>query len=198
VAVLEQEDGIIMARDAQGQAKQSFKQAQGLTNQYAGNAQGTYGALSPELHQEAINPMGLTPLEKSDMITGSEQALGGSQAGAVGAGNLEAARTRNVGGADAAIAEAARAAGRQQSANALTVAGADANLKEQQRQAGLKGEQDVLGLETGSTLGALGQQTGATNALSEAQKNGWFQQMLEGINAVAGAGKAAFPKGLQG
>jgi hypothetical protein len=180
-----------MARDAQGQAKQSFKQAQGLTNQYAGNAQGTYGALSPELRQEAINPMGFTPLERSDMLTSSEQSLGGSQAGAVGAGNLEAARTRNVGGADAAIAEAARAAGRQQSTNALTTAAADTALKEEQRQAGLKGEEGVLGLETGSTLGALGAQTGATNALTEAGKSGWFQNLLAGINAVSGAGTAA-------
>jgi hypothetical protein len=168
-----------MARDAQSQAKQSFKTAQGLTNQYAGNAQGTYGALSPELHQEAVDPMGLTPSE----------SLGGAQAGAVGAGNLEAARTRNVGGSDAAIAEAARQAMRQQSTNALGVEAADTALKEFQRQAGLKGEQDILGTETGSTLGALGQQTGATDALTKAGQSGWFQSLLGTIGALNGSGQ---------
>jgi hypothetical protein len=178
-----------MARDAQSQAKQSFKTAQGLTNQYAGNAQGTYGALSPELHQEAVDPMGLTPSERSAAITGSMQSLGGAQAGAVGAGNLEAARTRNVGGSDAAIAEAARQAMRQQSTNALGVEAADTALKEFQRQAGLKGEQDILGTETGSTLGALGQQTGATDALTKAGQSGWFQSLLGTIGALNGSGQ---------
>jgi hypothetical protein len=150
-------------QEAKQQLNQTNQYAAGA-NQQAGNIFNTLfpelqanasnpGASNPELasagsqyQKEINNPMGLsdieglpttsgyTPDQVNAMTTASNQSLGGGVGGAVGQGNLTAARTRNAGGYATALDDAVRSAGRQQSQNALGVQEDSAKLSAQQQQ----------------------------------------------------------------
>jgi len=157
---------------ARGQTQAADSQLN-LSNQYAsqGNdrANALMNQLLPMLDNQYQNPTGLstpnatiaqqglksfvglpntngyTPDQKNAMNTASNQILGGAVGGAVGQGNLTAARTRNAAGFGTALDEAAREAGRQQSENALSTEKSSADLSAQQQQADaqLKAQQNV-------------------------------------------------------
>lgn len=118
------------------------------------------------------------------MNTASQQSIGGATAGAVGQGNLTAARTRNRGGFTGALDEAVRGGQRQLSENALGIQGENANLKEQQRQTALGSLQQLYGSNVQAQLAAMGLTPGTigqwTNA-AQATTNG----VLGGINTFA-------------
>src|SRR5579864_7452790 len=101
-----------MARGSQT-ADTAATSAQGLSSTYAGNASNLFGTLAPTLEAEAAHPSGMTPTDLAATDTAAKQSAGGTQAAAVGQGALRAARTRNAGGADAAVAESSRRAGEQ-------------------------------------------------------------------------------------
>lgn len=196
-----------MSRQQTSQATDAFKQGKGFSQDAsslygtsAGNSQGLYGQLQPAFTAEATNPQGFAPKDLAAMNTASQQSIGGSTAGAVGEGDLTAARTRNAGGFQAANSEAVRSGQRQLSENALGVQGENAKLKESQRQAGLSGLSDLYSGNQSQALGALHAGTGAVNAETgavdagtTAGKSGWFQNMLGLINALkptAGGGQS--------
>jgi hypothetical protein len=99
-----------------------------------------------QFQSEIDNPMGLSDIrglsntagytqgQINDMTTASNQALGGAVGGAVGQGNLEAARTHNGGGYATALDDAVRTAGRQQSQNVLGVRNDSAKLSAHQNE----------------------------------------------------------------
>ncbi|HEX7741744.1 MAG TPA: hypothetical protein VF442_04830, partial [Sphingobium sp.] len=119
-------------------------------------------------------------------------SAGGSMAGAVGQGALLAARTRNAGGADAAIGASARSAGRNLSQAALSTDLANAKLKEQQRQAGLTGEENLYGRTLGGRIQALGEVAPNVNADVNAQNASWnWSKYL--LDPLLSAGSAAAP-----
>ena len=160
-----------------------------------GNANSLYGDLAPTLESEVAHPAGYAPTDLSAMETGAQESAGGSQAGAVGQGGLYAARTRNKGGAAAAIADASRGAGQQLSKNLLGIRSANANLKNEQQQAGISGLSNLTGLETGASNNALGNVANLSNANTNAENASWdwskdlFAPILDaGAKAAAGAG----------
>jgi hypothetical protein len=83
------------------------------------------------------------------MMTASQQGVGGATAGAVGAGNLLAARRGNAAGLDAALDDAARAGMRQNSENALKTTA-------QVQEAGMGGLQKLYGVNTEAAMKSLG------------------------------------------
>ena len=179
-----------MSRDASNRAQQASDRDVALSKQYGGQSDTLQKQLTGIYGGMATNPQGMTPQEKNDATTASMQSTGGSVAGAVGEGNLEAARTGNAGGYQAALADAARKGILQNSKNALAVNNANTALKEGQREQGVAGLQ---GLQTGdqaASLNAMGQNTGAINAEANASP-GWFQNMTGLITAISGAGKSA-------
>lgn len=105
----------------------------------AGQAGASYNTISPIYAQEAQNPAGYTPQQRANMLTASNQSLGGAVAGAVGQGALYGARTNNVGAGTALADDAVRNAMAQQSQNALGVENDNAALMEKQKQEGLAG-----------------------------------------------------------
>src|SRR5271168_2284134 len=113
--------------------------ASNLANQYSANASNVYGGLEPQLATEAAHPTGLTPMQKASENTAAQQSAGGGTAGAIGAGRLYAARTRNAGSAKEAIGQATRGAGANLSNAALSTEQQDASLQQRNRQAGLSG-----------------------------------------------------------
>lgn len=180
-----------MSRDATSRAQQASDRDMSLSKQYGGNADSLYGQLTPMYSKMATNPQGFTKGEMNDMTTSSMQSTGGSVAGAVGEGNLEAARTGNVGGYQGALRDAARRGIVTNSNNALGTQRANTALKEVQREQGISGLQGLQTQAEKGSLEAMGLDTGAINAETEAGKSGWFQNMIGLINAGANAASAA-------
>jgi hypothetical protein len=177
-------------KDALANSGTANAMSSGLYN----NAQQAYGSLAPQLNAEITNPQGYTPAQKAAQNTAAQQSTGGSQAGAVGQGALQAARTRNAGGADAAIAQSARTAGQNLSNAALTTETNNANLQQQQRQAGLSGLQSLYGTTLGGSENALGLSNNALQVANQAKPSFWQQlgtQAAFGALSGAQAGAAA-------
>ena len=160
---------------ARGSAPASTAATTALSNSgtFAGNAGNLYSDLAPQLETEAAHPSGFDAPDLAAMQTEGQQGAGGAEAGAVGEGMLHAARTRNAGGADAAIGEGVRSAGENLSKNALGVRIANAKLKNQQQQEGLGGLTNLTGLETGAENQALGEVAPAVNADVNQQNASW-------------------------
>lgn len=177
-----------MSRAASNQAKDTYNQAKGIGSTTSANANGIFPGLLKSYQDEATNPRGIGPEGITAENTASQQSIGGSTAGAVGQNNLMAARTRNKGGFQVANDESARAGMRQNSTNAVNTLARDAQLKETQRQMGLAGQNSLFGTNLQASLGALGAENGATGALTNAGQSGWFQNMVQFLNSVKGAG----------
>lgn len=126
------------------------------SNALGAQAQNQYGSLAPTLQAEATHPTGYDPATLAKMNTSAQQSAGGTQAGAVGQGALLAARTKNAGTADAAIAQSARTAGQDVSNAGLKTQMADASLKNQHQQEGIQGEQGLYNTDLGASQRALG------------------------------------------
>lgn len=152
------------------------------------NAQDLYKQILPIFQKEATNPQGFAPADLAAMNTASQQSVGGATAGAVGEGNLAAARTRNSGGYTPALDEAVRSGQRQLSTNALDTQTKNALLKESQKQSGISGLGGLYGQNSQQLLQALGLGNQSTQALTEAGKSGWFQNMLGLITALKPGG----------
>src|ERR1700743_2568467 len=137
----------------------------GALNANAGNL---YGSLAPTLAAEASHPAGFTQSQQAAMNTAAQQSAGGANAGAVGQGALLAARTKNAGTADAAIAQSGRQASQTLRDSALKTTMANANLQQQQQQEGLRGEQGLYNTDLGASQNALGLSNQALNYANQA------------------------------
>lgn len=177
-----------MSRDAQNQAKTTFGESQDLLNSSKLNQAGLLDQLTPIYTQEATNPVGLTPQEKANAATASEESTGGAVAGAEGQGNLTAARTRNSGGFDVAQDESVRNAQRTNASNALSVENEDTALKTAEQQEGISGLAGLEGQSNADVLSSLGLSNQSTGALTSAGNNGWFQNFLATVNAFKPGG----------
>lgn len=147
--------------------------AQGLANTYSGNASALFGPLSSMLVSQAANPQGINPTDQAAMNTNAMQSAGGSQAAAVGAGRLRAARTRNAGGSDAAIGEAGRAAARIAPEAALQTRLKDASLKSSERGQALGGLNNLFAENLSGGNQALGIVPQAIQANTAAENASW-------------------------
>jgi hypothetical protein len=184
-----------MPRQAQQNAQQAFKTGaanaatgQNISSQAGQDASSLYGTLFPTYSAEAA---GLPTAGTTAENTAVQQSVGGSTAGAVGQGNLEAARTRNAGAFQPSEDEAVRSGQRDLSDSALAV---KANEVDQ----GQKGLSNLYGMNEAEQLGglnasnqAVGEETGAANAESNAANSGWFQNFSGLLGALNGAGKGS-------
>lgn len=175
---------------AQNSATQSQNTATGLTS----NANSLYSTLAPTLMSEAAHPAGFSPTDEAALETGAMDTAGGSEAAAVGQGNLEAARTRNAGGFGQAVSDAARGAGETLSRGLLGVRGANASLKQHQHDAALGGLEGLYGTNVGGANSALGNVAPLVNADTQAENASWdaFNNITGAINQAASTGAKAF------
>lgn len=146
---------------------------QNLANQYSGAASSIGSNLVPTLTAQASNPQGMNPLDIARTDTASMQSAGGSQGAAVGSGLLKAARTRNAGGADAAIADSSRSAGERLSNDTLQTRLKNASLKSGERDSALKGLGSLYGENVTGGNQALGQVASNVNADTNAENASW-------------------------
>lgn len=154
-------------------AQTGATQANNLSSTYGGNAGALYSTLAPELQTEAAHPAGYAPTDLAAMNTAAQQSAGGSQAAAVGQGNLLAARTRNAGAPAAAIDSAARSASAGLSKAATGIQTKNADLKQKQQQSGLSGLENLYGQNEQGSIGALGETAANVNANTQAANASW-------------------------
>lgn len=164
-----------MGRDTSNAAMNNSTTGQGLSTTYGNRATSTSNILTPTLNRMATAPQGFSPQTMANMRTSAEQSIGGSVAGTVGQGNLQAARTNNAGAFAPAATQAAHDATSQLSDAALGIQNRNAMLQEQQRQEGINGLEGQYATNVGAGENALGLSTSALNA-----KNAADQQTLGG------------------
>lgn len=176
---------------AEGSATQSQNTATGLTN----NANSLYSNVAPMLTSQAAHPAGFSPADEAAFETGAMDTAGGTQAAAVGQGNLEAARTRNAGGFGQAVSDASRGAGETLSRGLLGVRGANAGLKERQHDQALGGLEGLYGTNVGGASSALGNVAANVNADTNAENASWnaFNNITGAITGAAKAGSGFIP-----
>src|SRR5271170_3345693 len=160
-----------MSSGVTGLAKNNSTTAGNLQDRYSANAANVYGGLEPQLAAEAAHPTGLSPIQKASENTAAQQSAGGGTAGAIGAGRLYAARTRNAGGAKQAIGQATRGAGANLSNAALSTEQQDAGLQQRNQQAGLSGLEGLNAQQTSAGEGALGLSDQALGVANTAYNN---------------------------
>jgi hypothetical protein len=180
-----------MSRAAENQAKQTYQTSADFGKGATARSNDLYDTLSPTYANEAANPQGFGKADLADMNTAAQQSVGGSLGAAVGQANTMGAANRNSGSFAPALDEASRGAGRTMSNISTGISADNAKLKEMQRQAGISGLQGLEGQQNSDVLSSLGLENNSTNALTDAGKSGWFQNMTGLINAVAGAGDSA-------
>lgn len=183
-----------MAR-GNAQASGAAGQSNSNANAFFGNSNSLYSNLAPQLESQAANPQGFNPTDLAGMKTDALQAAGGSQAAAVGAGDLAAARTRNMGGFGKAVSDASRGAGETLSRNLLTINNENAQQKQRQRDTAISGLEGLYGTNVGATNQALGNVAPLVNADTNAQNASW-----DAFNNITGAltGAAKSASGFKG
>lgn len=160
-------------------------------NTYTGDATSIASNLVPTLTAQAANPQGMNPLDIARADTSSMQSAGGSQGAAVGSGLLRAARTRNSGGADAAIADSSRTAGERLSNDTLQTRLKDASLKSGERNAALSGLGSLYGTDVSGGNNALGETASNVNANTNAYNSSfdWATDIMDPLLKDASAYK---------
>lgn len=178
-------------------ATQAAENQVGINNAYAKNYNkeglSLQNTLQPKLTQEATNPTGYAPADLSAMNTASQQSVGGATSGAIGEGNLEAARTRNSGGFAPALDEATRSGEKTLSNDALQVQTNNANLKQTQQHDAMSQLEDMYGKNLSATLSSLGMQPGtigAWNGADNATTGAWSPITQSLISGASSAGAA--------
>ena len=153
------------------------------------NAGSLYGTLSPTLSTMATNPQGINPADMAKIQTSNMQTAGGANAGAVGQGSLLAARTKNAGTADAAIAESGEGASQNLSKANLATQRENIGVKNEQQSEGLKGLQSLYGTNVGESLGGLDASNAALKNAASVPPSFWQQFASEaGNTALKAAG----------
>jgi len=169
-----------MGRDTSNAAMKNSNTAQNLSSVYSGNASNNSNILTPTLNKMATNPGGFGQPTINNMNTAAVQTLGGSTAGIVGSGNLQAARTNNAGGFAPAAVQAGHDATTQLSDAALGVQNQDALLKQRQQQEGLNGLQNMYQTNVGAGENALGLSNSALNTKNAADQltfDQWYKPL---------------------
>jgi hypothetical protein len=181
-----------MPKGVESQQLANAGTGQNLSNQLSANASNIYGGLEPTLQAEAAHPSGYTPQQKAMQNTAAQQSAGGSQAGAVGAGGLYAARSRNAGAAQGAIGNATRGAGANLSRAAVGTETNSANLANQNQQHGIGGLESLNSTELGGGLNALSTSNQAlAGADQSAANNPWMKLLMQSIQSGGQVGAAA-------
>lgn len=175
-----------------GVKKEDFANAgtgQSLSQTSANRASSLYGTLSPTLSTMATNPQGINPADMAKIQTSNMQTAGGANSGAVGQGSLLAARTKNAGTADAAIAKAGESAQKNLSKANLDTQRENIGLKNQQQGEGLRGLQSLYGTSTGEALGGLNASNNALKNANDAPLTFWQKMaMTAGAPVAKGLG----------
>ena len=124
------------------------------------------------------------------MLAAGLGGAGGAASGITGIADKQAATSRNAGGFQSALDDAARERMKGAAATSEGLAGQNANLKVTQQQDAAKGLQGMYGTDTSGMLEASGQQASDINAESNANNTGWLQNAKMWSEIAANGAKA--------
>lgn len=171
-----------------GQAKNAYNQAVNTSNMLGANASGIGANLAPFLTQEMLHPQGYSQQDLSAMTAAAEGGAGGATSGLTGQAMQRAAVSRNAGGYQAALDNAARERTKAAAGASEGIAAQNAGLKQEQMQHGAQGLQGLYGTDTSGMLDAMGQEKGDIEAGIAAQQAGpgWMSGLGKGLG-IAGS-----------
>jgi hypothetical protein len=184
-------------RSAQSQASKAATTAADTATGLGAEANGIGANLTPFLTNEMEHPEGYGQQETSAMLASGLGGAGGANAGLVGEANQQAATSRNAGGFQAALDDAARSRDKAAAGASEGIAAKNADLMQQQQQEGASGLQKMYGTDTSGMLDAMGQQNQDINSEVNANNSGWLQNTLGVINAINGSAKGAASLGMK-
>lgn len=153
-------------------------------------AAGIGGQLIPGLEKQAANPPGMNPNDLANEQAQSQEAAGGTAGALKGALATRAMRMGNPANLNATAAAVGQGASRAEGQATQDVLSANAGLKEKQRSGAQSGLEGLYGTDTRGMVDAMGLAPQDINAGTNADKVGWYQNMLGGIEAVTGAANA--------
>jgi hypothetical protein len=185
-------------RDAVDQAKSAYNQATNTAATLGGQAQNIGSQITPFLTQEMLHPQGLGQ-EGIGAETGAALGgAGGANAGLVGQAMQRAGASRNAGGFQAALGDAARERTKAAAGASEGIMAGNENLKQTQRQEGERGLQGMFGTDTSGMLSSQGQEANDINAEVNANKTGWLQDAGQLVDMASKGAKLAGGFGVPG
>ena len=185
-------------RDQVQQAQQATNTAATTAGTYGSQAQGIGANLTPFLTRQMTNPQGMSQRDIGAQLTSSLAGSGGATSALTGAANKQAMTTRNPTGFSAALGEAAMARDKAGAGTGERIAANNAQVKLQQQDQAQQGLGRLYGMNANAQNDASGQISRDVDAAAEANKTGWAQNTVAGIDAGTNVFKALFPKGLNG
>jgi hypothetical protein len=173
-------------RGAVSQAKAATDQARDTSSNLGATASGIGSNLIPFETSQMEHPQGYSQADTSAMLSAGLGGAGGANAGLVGEANQRAAVSRNAGGFQAALSDAARQRSKAAAGASEGIAAENANLKVNQQRQAADELAKLYGVNTSGMLEASGQQAQDINAASNANNTGWLQNMNQTISAITG------------
>lgn len=173
-------------RAAQSAAAGAAKTAGGVAATEQGQANALGAQLTPFYRSEMNAQHLYNPQQMQELLNAAAAPLAGSAATTAGQAASEAARTRNTSGYSAALDQAARERQSALGQAGAGVAAQDVMGAKQLNQEGAKGMAGLYGVDTDAMLKAMGIQNQDIQTQIEAGKSGWFQNLMQGINAATG------------
>jgi len=183
-------------RSAVGQAGSAATTAANTGTRLGAEASGIGSTLTPFLTSELEHPEGYSQQDLSSMLSAAEGGAGGSNSGVVGQANQTAATTRNAGGFQAVLDDAARQRAKAAAGASEGIAAQNAGLKQTQQQNAEQGLQKMYGTDTSGMLDATGQEARDIDAGVEANNSGWLQNATGILNTIGGLGRGAGAMGI--
>ena len=173
-------------RNAVGQASGAYNTAENTAANLGAEGQGIGANLTPFLTEEMLHPQGL-----GQQGVGAEQAAalggaGGAASGITGQAVQRAAVSRNAGGYQAALADAARSRDAASAGASEGIAAGNEKDKMMQQQQGAEGLGGLYKTDTSGMLSAMGQESGDVDAEANASKSGWLQDATGILGALNG------------
>lgn len=173
-------------RSAQKQAGSAYNTAESTGATLGGEAQGIGANLTPFLTAEMLHPEGIGQTGIAAEEGAALGGAGGAASGIVGLGNQRAAVSRNAGGFQAALDDAARQRMKAAAGASEGITAQNEKEKLNQQQEGAAGLEHMYGVDTSGMLNSMNQEHEDINSEVEAGKSGWLQNSLAVINALKG------------
>jgi hypothetical protein len=182
-------------RSAVNQASGAATTAATTSANLGADASGISSTLTPFLTSELEHPQGYSQGDTSAMLAAGLGGTGGANAGLVGQADQRAAVSRNAGGFQAALDDAARQRSKGAAATSEGIAAENAGLKQTQQQDAARALQGKYGTDTSAMLQSAGQIAPDINQEIAGNKTGWLQNAQSIIKQVATGGAGYTPPG---
>lgn len=175
-------------RSAVGQAQSAATTAANTGDELGAEAQGIGSTLTPFLTQELEHPQGYSQQDESAMLASGLSGAGGATSAIAGKATQDAATSRNAGGMQAVLDDAARSRAKGAAGASEDIAAKGADLKTQQQQDAARGLQGMYGTDTSGMLDATGQIAKDADVEAQAGTTGWMQQVPAFIKSLQSLG----------